>query len=84
HADEPPAVINLNNAAVKALNANNFPEAIKNFEAALKLDPSYKLARQNLAIAHNNYGLQQRNNPKLALSEFHKALFLDSSNATTL
>jgi tetratricopeptide (TPR) repeat protein len=83
-ADEPPAVISLNNEAVKALNSNNFPLAIQKFQAALKIDPSYKLARQNLAIAHNNYGLQNRNDPKKALSEFHQALFLDPSNATTL
>jgi superkiller protein 3 len=83
-ADEPPAVIALNNEAVKALNSNNFPLAIQKFEAALKIDPRYELARKNLAIAHNNYGLQNRNNPKVALSEFHKALFLDPSNATTL
>ena len=83
-ADEPPAVISLNNEAVKALNASNFPLAIKNFEAALKIDPHYELARKNLAIAHNNYGLQIRSDTKKALSEFHKALFLDPSNATTL
>ncbi len=83
-ADEPANVISLNNEGVKALNANNYQLAITKFEAALKLDPSYKLARGNLAIAHNNFGLQLRSDPKRALSEFHKALFLDPSNTTTL
>lgn len=84
YADEPPAVISLNNEAVKALNSSNFPLAIQKFEAALKIDPHYDLARKNLAIAHNNYGLQIRSDTKKALSEFHKALYLDPSNPTTL
>jgi len=78
------AVISLNNDGVKALNSSNFQFAITKFEAALKIDPSYTLARQNLAIAHNNYGLQLRNQPKEALKQFHMALYLDRSNATTL
>ena len=77
------AVISLNNDGVKALNSSNFQLAITKFEAALKIDPSYTLARQNLAIAHNNYGLQLRNQPKEALKQFHMALYLDRSNATT-
>lgn len=77
-------IINLNNEGVKALNASNFQAAISAFEGALKLDPTYKLARQNLAIAHNNYGLQLRNNPKEALKQFHKALYLDLTNTTTM
>ena len=47
-------VIELNNAGVRALNQQNFTEAIRQFEAALKLDSSYELARKNLAIAYNN------------------------------
>jgi tetratricopeptide (TPR) repeat protein len=78
------AVITLNNEGVKALNAGNYADAIKAFEAALGKDPTYKLARENLAIAHNNYGLQLRNNPPAALQQFHKALYLNPSNATTL
>ncbi len=77
-------VIGLNNDGVKALNSNNYQVAIQKFEAALKLDPTYKLARDNLAIAHNNYGLQLRTNPAEALKQFHQALYLNMSNATTL
>src|SRR5271168_1010934 len=76
-------VINLNNEGVKALQANNFPEAVKAFQKALSIDPNYQLARDNLAIAHNNFGLQLKSNPKAALKEFHQALYLNPSNATT-
>ncbi|CAN5554744.1 hypothetical protein BH10CYA1_BH10CYA1_25420 [soil metagenome] len=77
-------VISLNNEGVKALNASNYQLAIQKFEAALKQDPNYKLARDNLAIAHNNYGLQLRTNPPEALKQFHQALYLNQSNATTM
>jgi tetratricopeptide (TPR) repeat protein len=77
-------VIALNNDGVKALNTGNFQQAIFKFEAALKLDPNYQMARDNLAIAHNNYGLQLRNNPKEALKQFHMALYLNRTNATTM
>lgn len=77
-------VIGLNNDGVKALNASNYPLAIQKFEAALKLDPNYKLARDNLAIAHNNYGLGLRANPAEALKQFHQALYLNQTNATTM
>ena len=76
-------VIGLNNDGVKALNAGNYQLAIQKFQAALNIDPNYGLARDNLAIAHNNFGLQQRNNPKAALKEFHQALYLNPSNSTT-
>lgn len=77
-------IIGLNNEGVKALNAGNFALAVEKFEAALKLDPNYKLARDNLAIAHNNYGLQLRNSPKDALKQFHLAWYLNPGNATTI
>ena len=77
-------VISLINEGVKALNSGNIQLAIQKFEQALQLDPNYKLARDNLAIAHNNYGLQLRGSPKEALKEFHQALYLNPDNATTL
>ena len=76
--------IGLNNDGVKALNTNNFPLAIQKFEEALKQDPTYKLARENLAITYNNYGLQLQNNPPEALKQFHKALYINPGNATTI
>jgi tetratricopeptide (TPR) repeat protein len=77
-------IIVLNNEGVEALNGGNFRQAIAKFEAALKLDPSYQKARENLAVAHNNYGLQLRNTPKEALKQFHMALYLNRSSATTM
>ncbi len=77
-------VIELNNAGVAALNKSNFSAAVSAFEAALKIDPTYKVARDNLAITYNNYGLSiARSNPKQALQLFHKALSFDRNNPTT-
>ena len=70
-------VIEINNEGVKALNAGNTQLALQKFAQALKADPNYQLARDNLAIAHNNYGLQLQNNPKAAIKEFHQALYLN-------
>lgn len=75
--------VNLNNEGVKALNASNFQLAIQKLEQAIKVDASYTLARENLAIAYNNYGLQLQNNPKEAIKQFHKALFYNPGNTTT-
>jgi len=84
YAADATTVISLNNDGVNALKSNNYALAIEKFKAALKLDPGYQLARDNLAIAHNNYGLQLRNTPKEALKQFHEALYLNRSNPTTL
>jgi Tfp pilus assembly protein PilF len=53
-------VIGLNNEGVKALNANDYSLATAKFLEALRLDPTYRLALDNLAITYNNYGLQLR------------------------
>jgi TonB family protein len=83
-ADDRDAVISLNNDGVKDLNKNDCQAAIEKFEAAIKLDPDYQMARDNLAIAHSNYGLQLKDNPDEALKQFHMALYLNIANPTTL
>jgi tetratricopeptide (TPR) repeat protein len=71
----------LNNDGVKLLNAGNFPGAIAKFEEALRIEPGYQYAKDNLAIAYNNYALKQP--PKEAIKYFHKALAIQPGNATT-
>jgi tetratricopeptide (TPR) repeat protein len=83
-ANDGDAVMSLNNDGVKDLNKNDCQAAIEKFEAAIKLDPDYQMARDNLAIAHNNYGLQLNDNPHEALKQFHMALYLNIANPTTL
>jgi tetratricopeptide (TPR) repeat protein len=75
--------IQLNNDGVRALTSYDFPLAMKKFEQSLKEDPNFQLARQNLAIAYNNEGLQGRGDLCAALKLFHMASFIDSDNITT-
>ena len=77
-------VVRLNNDGVNALKTNNYMLAIQKFEAALKIDNTYKLARENLAIAYNNYGIAQQSNPSSAIIQFHKSLFWSPDNPTAV
>ncbi len=77
-------VVRLNNDGVNALKTNNYMLAIQKFEAALKIDSTYKLARENLAIAYNNYGIAQQSNPNSAIVQFHKSLFWSPDNPTAV
>jgi tetratricopeptide (TPR) repeat protein len=78
-------VMELNNIGVKATFNHDYPLAIQKLEEAVKLDPTYRLARENLGIAYNNYGLQLSALKKQheALKQFHQALYLDPDNKTT-
>jgi TonB family protein len=77
-------VVELNNDGIKALNKGNTKAAIEKFEAALRKDPGYRLAQDNLAIAHNNYALQLRKtDTEQAIKHFHAALFYNPNNLTT-
>lgn len=83
YAVDQATLVGLNNDAVRAINAQNYQGAIDKLEQALKLDPSYKAARGNLAIAYNNYGLVYQANPTEAIKYFHKAAYWDPGNPTT-
>ncbi len=73
----------LNNEGVKLLNAHDVQLAIAKFQEALRLDPSCQLAKDNLAVAYNDRGLQLKDNPKEAIKQFHKSMFYDPNNLTT-
>ncbi len=78
---QPDAKVQLNDAGIKALNDSNWQLAFEKFTGALDLDPKYKLAQDNLAVAHNNYGLTLKRKPAEALAEFHKAIYLNPRSA---
>jgi TonB family protein len=75
-------VIGLNNDGVHCLNVNDYRGAVTNFVKALALNPDYKLARDNLAIAYNTLAGQHRKMPKEALRHYHQAMFLNPANDT--
>jgi tetratricopeptide (TPR) repeat protein len=83
-ASEDNTAMTLNNEGVKSLNAGDTKTAIQKFEAAVKEDPSYNLARENLGIAHNNYALTvTKQDLQEAITNFHAALFYSPNNKTT-
>jgi TonB family protein len=77
------SVIALNNDAVKALNDSNYELAIKTLITALKLDPSYTIALDNLIISYNFYGVSLKQKPAQALEQLHIAMLLDLENSVT-
>ncbi len=75
--------IRLNNEGVKALNSGQYQLAVEKFKEGLEADGSYDLVRENLAIAHNNFGLQLQNMPIEASLQMREALFYSPHNKTT-
>lgn len=57
--------------------------ARKKLEEAVKLDPTSKWARQNLAIVYNNLALKEKT-PQSALKLVHLAIYNDRENASIL
>ena len=76
-------VITLNNDAVKALNDSNYELATKTLITALKLNPSYTIALDNLIISYNFYGLALKQKPAEALDQLHIAMLLELQNSVT-
>lgn len=74
----------INNQGVKALSAGNFDLALEKFTQALKLDPNYRISKDNLAILYNNKGIKLADEPTKAIQMFWKAVYLDSSNPTSV
>lgn len=74
-------VIRKCNAGIQLLSASDFQNSIDNLEKAVRLDPAYSPARQNLTIAYNNYGLKKAGqSPKASMPLFRKALLIDPDN----
>lgn len=67
--------------------SNEFDKAIQSYNAALKLDPNYKDARQNLQLTYREGGkviAQQQNNLPRGIEFMQKALELNPNDAETL
>ncbi|CAN5496088.1 hypothetical protein BH11CYA1_BH11CYA1_13180 [soil metagenome] len=78
------SLIELNNLGVRAIVSSDFTKAIECFEKALNINPDYKNARANLAIAYNNLALSHQENPETAILHFQHSIYIDPTNKTTL
>jgi tetratricopeptide (TPR) repeat protein len=77
-----PTVIRLIRQGIDAHKNNDFQTAIKFFQEAYALEPANVLVKENLSIAHNNYGkyLTERTDYEKALKEFRLAIYFDKGN----
>lgn len=78
------SAVALNNEGIKALNDKDFATAINRFKDSLAVDPNYALARKNLGIAYNNYGIALKDEPLKALRNFHRALYYNETDPKIL
>ena len=79
-----PAVVRLINEGIRLHKDKDYVGALKSFSEALSVEPNNVLVRENLSIAHNNYGkyLVERTDYEKALQEFRLALYYDQKNKT--
>lgn len=79
-----PEVVRLVNEGVKLHKDKDYLGALKYFEEALTIEPNNVIVRQNISVAHNNYGkyLSDRTDYDKALKEFRWAIYLDPKNQT--
>lgn len=75
--------IGLNDSGKRSLDKGDNVQAIQTLEDALKLEPSYQSAKDNLAKAYNNYAITLQSDPAQALKYFHKSLILSPASAAT-
>ncbi|MCA9802570.1 MAG: tetratricopeptide repeat protein [Cyanobacteria bacterium HKST-UBA02] len=74
---------NINNKAAEAIKAGKFEKAVKLLEPLAKKNPDYEMARQNLTIAFNNYGLElARTSAVDSMEKFRQALFYSPTERT--
>ena len=79
-----PEIVKLLNEGVELHKNKDYIGALHSFNEALSIEPNNILVRQNLSIAHNNYGkyLSERTDYEKALREFRQALYYDPQNTT--
>ncbi len=79
-----PEIVRLVNEGVKLHKNKDYLGALKYFEEALRIEPNNVIVRQNISVAHNNYGkyLSDRTDYDKALKEFRWAIYLDPKNQT--
>jgi tetratricopeptide (TPR) repeat protein len=69
--------VQINNEGVRALNKKQWTAAIDKLMSAVLLEPKYSRGRENLAIAHNEYGLYLRSkNEHESFRQFHLAFYV--------
>lgn len=64
----------LNNEGIDLMAKKDWSGAIAKFKEAVELDPSYKIGRQNLSVAYNNYAITLP--AKDSVVYLHRALFV--------
>ena len=71
----------INNEGVELMSTHAYAQAIEKFEAALKLDPNYDVAKENLSRAYNNYAveLSGKGNEQEAETLLQKAMKMQNS-----
>lgn len=79
-----PSVVSLINEGIELHKQKDYSGAIEAFKEAFSIEPTNVLVRQNLSIAHNNFGkyLAERTDYEKAVSEFRWAIYFDSQNKT--
>ncbi|MBI3590431.1 MAG: tetratricopeptide repeat protein [Candidatus Melainabacteria bacterium] len=79
-----PEIVRLVNEGIKLHKDKDYLGALKSFSEALSIEPNNVLVKQNISIAHNNYGkyLAERTDYEKALKEFRLAIYYDSQNKT--
>ncbi|MBI1857634.1 MAG: hypothetical protein HYR97_00730 [Candidatus Melainabacteria bacterium] len=79
-----PSVVSLINDGIELHKQKDYSGAIEAFKEAFSIEPTNVLVRQNLSIAHNNFGkyLAERTDYEKAVSEFRWAIYFDSQNKT--
>src|SRR3989338_2719984 len=77
-------VVKLVNQGIELHKKKDYEGAIQLFNEALSIEPNNTVVKQNISIAHNNYGkfLAERTDHENALKEFRTAIYLDPENET--